>query len=122
MEGELKLGQINMDYCFLPNEDMQPSGVYVNGLLGEMEELALRLNRLVDAELQHAKGTIVEKIIAKVDERAIEQVNICNFQKYYVTGATREYNTIYNDLATQPITITYRIRETVETASMILAP
>jgi len=122
MEGELKLGQINMDYCFLSNEDMQPSGLYVNDLLDEMEELALRLNRLVDAELQHAKGTIVEKIIAEVDERAIEQVNVCNFQKYFVTGATREYNTIYNEIATQPITITYRLKEPVETASMILAP
>ena len=108
------MGQINMDYRFLSNEDMQPSGVYVNGLLDEMGELALRLSRLVDAELQHAKGTIVEKIIAEVDERAIEQVNVCNLQKYFVTGATREYNTIYNDLATQPITITYRMKETVE--------
>ncbi len=111
-----------MDYCFLSNEDMLPSGVYVKDLLGEMEELALRLNRLVDAELQHAKGTIVEKIIAEVDDRAIEQVNVCNFQKYFVTGATREYNTIYNELATQPITITYRLREKVEMTSMILVP
>lgn len=122
MKGELKLGQINMDYRFLSNEDMQPSGVYVNGLLDEMEELALRLKRLVDAELQHAKGTIVEKIIAEVDERAVEQVNVCNFQKYFVTGATREYNTIYNELATQPITITYRLKETVKTPMMVLAP
>lgn len=121
MKGELKLGQINMDYRFLSNEDMQPSGVYVNGLLDEMEELALRLKRLVDAELQHAKGTIVEKIIAEVDERAVEQVNVCNFQKYFVTGATREYNTIYNELATQPITITYRLKETVKTPMMVLA-
>lgn len=111
-----------MDYCFLSNEDMQPSGVYVNGLLDEMEELALRLNRLVDAELQYANGTIIEKIIAEVDERAIEQVNVCNFQKYFVTGATREYNTIYNEIATQPITITYRLRETVESTLMVLAP
>ena len=98
------------------------SGVYVNNLLGEMEELALKLKQLVDAELEHAKGTIVEKIIAEVDERSVEQVNMCNFQKYLVTSATREYNTIYNDIATQPITITYRLKETAETPMMALAP
>ncbi|MBO0589187.1 hypothetical protein [Sporosarcina sp. E16_8] len=57
-------------------------------------------------------------MISEVDE----QVNVCNNQKHSVTGATREYNTIYNELATQPITITYRLRETVESTWMVLAP
>ena len=80
------MGQINMDYRFLSNEDMMPSGVYVNNLLTKWRNWRTQLNRLVDAEFQYAKGTIVEKIIAEVGERTVEQVNVCNFQKYLVTS------------------------------------
>ncbi len=103
-----------MNYRFLSNEDMMPSGVYVNTVLDEMLELAQQLNRLVDAELQYAKGEIVEKVLSEVGARMVEQLNLGNLQKYFVTMATRQYNDIYNDLATQPIAITYRLKKKIE--------
>src|SRR4051812_29475700 len=98
-----------MNYRFLSNEDMMPSGFYVNNLLDEMAELAQQLNRLVDGELQYAKGKIVDKVYSEVEERTVELVSVSNLQKYMVTMSTMQYNKIYNDLATQPITITYRL-------------
>ena len=113
------MGQINMDYRFLSNEDMMPSGVYVNQLLDEMAELAQQLNQEVDGELQYAKGKIVEKVLSEVGERTIEQLNICGLQKYFVTMDTRQYNNVYNDIAVQPITITYRLKKKKEVPLLI---
>ena len=107
------MGQINMNYRFLSNEDMMPSGVYVNNILDEMAELAQQLNRLVEVELQYAKGEIVEKVLSEVGERTVEQLNVCSLQQYFVTMDTRQYNNIYNDIAVQPITITYRLKEKI---------
>lgn len=113
------MGQINMDYRFLSNEDMMPSGVYVNNILDEMAELAQQLNRLVDGELQYAKGEIIEKVLSEVGERTVEQLNICGLQKYFVTMDTRQYNDVYNDIAVQPITITYRLKKKKEASLLI---
>ena len=117
--GGEEVGQINMNYRFLSNEDMMPSGVYVNNILDEMAELAQQLNRLVDGELQYAKGEIVEKVLSEVGERTVEQLNICGLQKYFVTMDTRQYNDVYNDIAVQPITITYRLKKKKEAPLLI---
>lgn len=96
-----------------------PSGVYVNNILNEMAELAQQLNRLVDGELQYAKGEIVEKVLSEVGERTVEQLNICGLQMYFVTMDTRQYNDVYNDIAVQPITITYRLKKKKEAPLLI---
>lgn len=106
------MGQMYMDFRFLSDENMLPSGVYVNGLLDEMSALAQQLNHQVEAELLYAKGEIVKKSIEEVGKRANEQLQAASIQKYMITGSTQQYNTIYNAMAIQPITITYRIRET----------
>lgn len=110
------MGQIKMDYRFLSNEDMLLSGVYLNSLLDEMEQLAQQLKQVVDVELQYAKGKIVEKSLSEVEERTVVQIYMSNLQKYNVVNATRQYNEIYNDIAVQPITITYKIKEPVKTS------
>lgn len=113
------MGQININYRFLPNEDMMPSGVFVNNLLDEMVELAQQLNRLVDDELQYAKGKIVNKVKSEVERKVVEQLNVGEVQKHDVTMATQQYNHIYNDIAVQPITITYRLKKKKEVSLLI---
>ncbi len=108
-----------MNHRFLSNENMMPSGDYVNNLLDEMMELAQQLNRLVNDELQYAKGKIVNKVLSEVDRKVVEQLNVGEVQKYDVTMATQQYNHIYNDMAVQPITITYRLKKKKEASLLI---
>ncbi|QTD43203.1 hypothetical protein [Sporosarcina sp. Te-1] len=105
------MGQIYMDFKFLDDEDMIPSGQAINALLDEMGVLSSKLKLQVEEELNYAKGEIVETSIREVSNQMTKQLTAIHFQQLSVSSSTLQYDMVYNAMGTQPITITYRIRK-----------
>ncbi|MCG3088467.1 hypothetical protein [Sporosarcina cyprini] len=105
------MGQIYMDFKFLEDEDMIPSGEAINALLDQMGALSTQLKMQVEEELNYAKGEIVETSIREVTSQMTKQLLAIHFQQMSVANSTLQYDMVYNAMGTQPITITYRIRK-----------
>ncbi|HEY4552628.1 MAG TPA: hypothetical protein VIG80_05505 [Bacillaceae bacterium] len=108
------MGQLYRKYTFLPYEDIRHKGSYFTNQLDELRSLSADMTAKITQELDKSEGQIIEKSERELRKLLKEHAMIVQNHMQLMNIMADKYHFHVNHMRTQPLTIYYKMRESLK--------